>query len=401
MRKGRETLVILCLICLLSGCWSKTELNEIGIVTAIGIDLIEDEYIISVQILNPSEIAQIASSNQIPVYVYSIKANSILEAIKKMSTIVSREIYIAHTRMVIIGEELAVNGISNILDFFTRYNELRPDFYLVIAKDYRAEEIISVLTPLEKIPANKMYTSMILSERIWAPTRGVKIDELINTILSDGMEPVLTGVTLYKSGKSEGDSESNVKNVNQYEDLQLTPFSVFQQDRLIGWLNEQESKGVNYLNADVISTVGPIDCQEDNRNFTTEVTSAKADVKSKIVSGKPVFFVHISLSAELKETSCRIDPTNRESIKKYEQLMINELRHTLAQTFAAVEHYQSDFLGLGDLLKRQQPSYWEENKQSWQEQLSKLSVEYQLDVSIERIGTTTKPYQFEEIRNGN
>ena len=93
-------------------------------VTAIGIDYIDEEYVVSMQILNPSEIAQNGSSNQIPVFVYSMKADSVLEAVKKMSTLVSREIYIAHTRTVIVNEQLAENGISEILDFFTRYNEL-------------------------------------------------------------------------------------------------------------------------------------------------------------------------------------------------------------------------------------------------------------------------------------
>ncbi len=44
-------------ITILSGCWSKKDLNELAIVTAIGIDKMEDGYSVSIQILNPSELA--------------------------------------------------------------------------------------------------------------------------------------------------------------------------------------------------------------------------------------------------------------------------------------------------------------------------------------------------------
>ena len=40
--------------------------------------------------------------------------------------------------------EHVLTKITAGLDFFTRYNEIRPDFFLLIAKDYRAEEIISI-----------------------------------------------------------------------------------------------------------------------------------------------------------------------------------------------------------------------------------------------------------------
>ena len=51
----------ICLLCiltiLLSGCWSKRELNELAIVVALGIDKIDEDYEITVQIVDPGEIS--------------------------------------------------------------------------------------------------------------------------------------------------------------------------------------------------------------------------------------------------------------------------------------------------------------------------------------------------------
>lgn len=42
---------LLILPLLLSGCWSKRELNELAIVVALGVDKVDDEYELSIQVV--------------------------------------------------------------------------------------------------------------------------------------------------------------------------------------------------------------------------------------------------------------------------------------------------------------------------------------------------------------
>ena len=39
-----------------------------------------------------------------------------------------------------------------------------------------------------------MFASLDVSQRIWAPTRGVKLNELISNLTSEGKQAVLSGV---------------------------------------------------------------------------------------------------------------------------------------------------------------------------------------------------------------
>lgn len=50
-------LLFVFLILLLGGCWSKRELNELAIVAAVGVDRVNEQYEISVQIVNPGQVA--------------------------------------------------------------------------------------------------------------------------------------------------------------------------------------------------------------------------------------------------------------------------------------------------------------------------------------------------------
>ena len=86
-------------------CWSKRELNELAIVVAFGIDKIDEEYEITVQIVDPSEVSvRQASTQRSPVVSYHSRGETIFEAIRKMTTIATRKPYFAHLQVVVLGK---------------------------------------------------------------------------------------------------------------------------------------------------------------------------------------------------------------------------------------------------------------------------------------------------------
>src|SRR5207253_4416944 len=125
-------LMFLLLISFLTGCWSSKELNELSIVTALGIDKTENGYLVSAQIINPGEIAGKTSSGRTEVIRFMKSGNTILEAIRKLATDSPRKIYVSHLRVVVFGEKLAREGIGKTLDILSRDHEMRSDFYLMV-----------------------------------------------------------------------------------------------------------------------------------------------------------------------------------------------------------------------------------------------------------------------------
>ena len=56
---------------------------------------------------------------------------------------------------------------------------------------YNCNEILSILTPIETIPGIDMYNSLKMSDEGWAPVKSIRIIELVNSIIADGINPVL------------------------------------------------------------------------------------------------------------------------------------------------------------------------------------------------------------------
>ncbi len=173
-----KTICLLCILpLLLSGCWSKRELNELAIVVALGIDKVEDEFEITVQIVDPSEVSmRQASTQRTPVISYHSRGETIFEAIRKMTTIAARKPYFAHLQVVILGEDLAKEGISDSLDLIARDHEFRKDFDVIMSHEATAKEVLNFLPPIENVPANKILNSLNVSENVWGSTIAINID---------------------------------------------------------------------------------------------------------------------------------------------------------------------------------------------------------------------------------
>ncbi|RCW51033.1 Ger(x)C family spore germination protein [Paenibacillus prosopidis] len=388
---------ISCLLLLfpLTGCWNRRELNELGISVGIGIDKAEKGYRVSVQVVNPGEVtAGKTSGNRTPITLYEATGDTIFEAIRKITTISPRVIYLAHLRVLVIGESLAREGIEKPLDHFSRDHEVRTDFFIVIAKGSTAKDVLKVLTPIEKIPANKLYLSLETSQKVWAPTATVTLDELMTDIISEGKSPVLSAVKV--TGGVEGQSQKNVEKIDPSGRLKYTGLAVFREDKLIGWLNEKESKGYSYIRDKVRNTVGTLVCPEGGK-IGVEVTRSKTQVTGKMNNGKPQINIEIRMEENIGEVECQIDLTKRKTIEDLEKSAEQKVAAIMLGTIHKVQKsFKVDIFGFGEEIHRVDPTAWKTLKQNWDEQFTHLDINVKADVQIRRIGTVSNSFHKKE-----
>ncbi|MFP3125852.1 Ger(x)C family spore germination protein [Ectobacillus funiculus] len=392
MRKRRNLLILcICLVSILSGCWSSTELNEMAIATAIGIDRSKEGYLLSVQVINPAEIAGKTVTNRTEVVTFKATGTTVFEALRKITTKAPRKVYIAHLREIVFGEKFAKEkGIRKALDFFSRDHNTRTDFFIVVAKNTTAYNVLKVQTQLEKIPGNKLFNSLEASENSWASTKAVKLDELISSLVSEGKQPVLTGVRV------EGDSESggrkwNVESTTPKTTLVLDNIGVFKDDKLIGWLSLNESKGFNYITDNVENTIATIPCEK--QRLSIETIKSKTDIKGIVENGKPKILLDVSMEGNINDTECKIDLLKQKNIKKLEKKYANNIKEKIEATIRKTqEDFQSDIFGFGEAIQRADYDAWQDLKGNWDESFVNLEITVKVDGKIHNLGTVTDSF---------
>lgn len=385
MKKLLLALIILANM-FLSGCLSEGELTEIGIAVSVGIDKSEDGYLVTYQVINPKSISDKAP-DEAPIILYTESGEDLFMIKRKITEQSARKMYHSHLRTVIFGEDIAKEGIKDILDFFVRGHEYRTDFYFLIAKGTTAHNILKVITPLENVPQIEVFHALEKSEKLWSPTNSTKIFELVNKIISDGDNPVMTGVEIFNPN-DRYDSSDNLK-LSDSAKLKVTSLGVFKKDILTGWLTEDESRAYNFIIGNVKSTGGYIEYEK--YRISSEIIKAESKRKVYMLNGKPAINVEITLTHDISAITGDFDLTDESIIEKVnaaaEQnytILFNNVIKSLKEDF------ESDIFGFGEDIHRAYPKLWKDIKDDWNNEFTRLPVNFTVDVKINNLGTGTK-----------
>ncbi|EFI70220.1 Ger(x)C family spore germination protein [Lysinibacillus capsici] len=383
-------ILLLSVLLLLGGCWNKRELNELAIVTAVGVDKSDELFEISVQIVNPSQVASNkATGIQVPVFTYHAKGKSLFDAIRKLTALTPRKPYYAHAQIIIIGEEMAKEGMNSVLDLFQRDPEGRSDFNFIVSHDFTAQEILSVLTPLEDVPASKMFKSLKVSEAVWGTTESVILDDLIQSLGSIDHSAVLPSIHIHGDADA-GDFSSNIEKIDSPAQLKYGGLAIFKNYKLIGYLTEQESRDYNFLNNNIKSTFEIIACPEEGK-ISTEIINSSTKVTGHFQNGIPSISIKLEIEQNVAEISCPLDLTKSKTIDALNKETSRQIKERLERTLQTIQQtYQADLLKFSNVLHREDYQAWNKIKKNWLTLYPDLEVQIEVDVHTKGIGTATK-----------
>ncbi|WP_339304199.1 Ger(x)C family spore germination protein [Paenibacillus sp. FSL R5-0519] len=383
-------LIISCVVLLplLTGCWDRQELNELGIMLGLGVDKDGDMIKVSAQVVVPNEVSSKAGGGKgTPVTQYEASAHTLFEAIQKLTETSPRRIFLAHIRVLVFGEEYArKDGIYDVIEALMREPTARPDYYVLVAKNTTASQLLDVLTPLDNIPAEKMFNSLDISSKTWSPTTTVTGDELMEFMLSPGIQPVITGMEIIGDHKRSG-SKENISTIRSPARLNTTGLSVFRKDKLIGWLTENESKGYNYIRDNVKSNVSHLPCREGG-NVTFKALRTTTKRKAKVVNGKPIINIDVKNVSSIGAVECGIKIGSMKVLKELESDSEERLIELMQNSVNSVKRkFHVDIFGFGQEVYHADPKLFKKMENDWDKHFEELDIKYKANVQIKRVGT--------------
>lgn len=384
-----------------TGCWDWRELDEIAIVKAVGIDVHKDGFEVTVQIINPREVELDMTGYEAPISTYSATGPTIIEAVRNLSNEMSREAYFSHLHIAVISEELASRGIAPAIDFFRRDHEMRSDFNFMISKHVPAKDVVGILTSLESVPANRFFQSLQTSEKTLGSSMMVTIDDIASALISNGKHPVITAVTLIGS-PDKGKEKENVEEAEPSTILKLAGLALFHNDRLIGWLSEDEGKSYNFIQSNIKNTIISVPCQEGN--IAVEFFSVNSHIDAIMHEDEPMITIDIQLTGNISDIECPLNVQNLNEFYKVEQdteTMIKKDIITLIEK--AQNKYKADIFGFGKEVYRSLPRIWKQKSKNWDEHFEHIPVRVHVNVTLKHQSTLRKslPFHLKEKEKRN
>lgn len=403
MRNWLFFLIFLVCLPLMTGCWDKQELTDLAIVNAVGIDKTDDgKYLATFQVINPGNVAGQSlggGGSGIPVTVYSSTGENLVDAARKGSKKISRNMYYAHTNLVVLGEEVAREGVYKIFDALERDPQFRTTASIVVAENERAEDMLKVLTPIDKIPANKITKTLAFTEKGLGENIDMSVDGVIKILVNPGKQPVISG--FHMTGDIEkGKGQENLSTTEAATRLEAGGIALFKNDKLVGWVYDQDARGVVWVQNKIKQTDIYINWKGKKKAIAYKVVRGKTSIHSQVKNGKPVIDIHIKTEGDIKESSVAIDLTNPKVIHQLERSSEKAIKEEVVHSINRVKEEKTDVFGFGNIIHREMPKLWNrELVHNWNEVgFPELEVRVDTEVYIRRSGLRNKPF-LSEVQN--
>src|SRR5690554_3755440 len=185
----------LLLVTLFTGCADTREIDNRTIVLGMGIDKEKDEYIVTMQIaiLMPQESEGKESGQSNEFETITARGKHIWDAIGVIEAATPTVLYFGHLKAIVLGENLARQGLNEIEDFLDRRAPLANEVYLLVIRNKNTvEEFLENESPLVSLPALYIDRFFTAEQKI-ARTDAVKLFEYrrdTNMISGSAMIPL-------------------------------------------------------------------------------------------------------------------------------------------------------------------------------------------------------------------
>ncbi|WP_462409714.1 Ger(x)C family spore germination protein [Neobacillus sp. Marseille-QA0830] len=387
--------VIFMIIPVLSACWNQKELTDLAFVMALGIDKGKDKkFKLSYQIVNPGNVApgQLGGGQGLPIAVYKSTGDTITEAARDATKKVSRRLYYAHTNLVIVSDDVAKEDLLMLLDGMDRDPEFRTSTEMIIARgDTTAEQLVSGLTILDKLPVNKITKEIETTEKMLGENMRVTIDDFLTNLVSNGKEPFLNGYKVIGK-KNMVNKEENLKKTTTDAFLAAAGLAVFKKGKLHAWIDGPDARGVVWISNKVQSTDINLDWEGQKKALSIALIRSKTKVSAQFKKGKPVINIKVENEGWVSEANAAIDLTDPKVIEKIDKSLEKETKKQLQASVKKVQGLKVDIFGFGEKVHIADPKRWKNLQSHWDEEFSKLQVNVEVESYIRREGIRTKPF---------
>ena len=377
----KKTLILLLPLLLLSGCYNYQEMNDLGIITATEINKENDEFKITVQVVNPKKQSDASSSNQPAFISYTSTGKTIHEAYRNLIQKISRKIYAMHMQVLIIKDNLAKENLSEMLDFYFRNVEVRKEFYVLIdTTENNNDKLLEILTPLTNLSSQNILNTLKSDNKYVSVSNLITFNDLMGTYLDEHKELVLP--TIYIKGNEQiGDEETNIEKTSSDSDLHLGNLAIFKDEKMLGILSREESITVNLIKGEAKEMLITFNCNE-NKFASSKVILDKPKIEIDIK--KLQVNIIIKGNADLTEYTCNDNLNNAKVIKEINNKLNKHYVDIINNSIKNInKKYNSDVYGFRNMIYKKDYKYYNQIKDDYYNKVfNNLNFNIKSDINL-------------------
>ncbi|MHA7579234.1 Ger(x)C family spore germination protein [Paenibacillus vandeheii] len=388
-KRHAVAIMLLCTI-FISGCWDRKEINDIAFVIGLAIDKEDGNYRSSLQIALPGQSGSSGSegggggtSGDKSWFMLSNTAKTLRGTSIEGQKALSRELYYAHRRTILIGEELAREGVASMLDLLTRYPLNRFSALPIITKG-PAFKVLDTDAPIEKFPSEMVRELCFLNMR-----KPRTLKTFTDAILSEGVEPFLPVATTVDNVPGNWkDVKTNIK---------LDGLAIFKKDKLIGMIEKAPADALILAMGEANEPEIMVKAPRGSGDIFIKLNENNSSLHPHIINGKITVTIVLYAKGVVVDNESNYGDLREQEIKNLNQAIHQKIQDDILEGVRLIQKkYPADILGLGRSIHQQLPKEWDKLKDRWDDIYPDVKVSVEPHVVIENVGVINKPFGLPE-----
>jgi Ger(x)C family germination protein len=373
---------LLILILLQPGCGS-IEINQASVPIGMALDYQAGQIHLAVQMANPTSPEQ--SGGQGPrFFILTSTGRTMIEATRNIMLSFPRRPLWSQAGLYIFGEDFARSDMDMFADGVTRSRFIRKNIPIVVAHGATAEEVINVKPLIEPYTSTAIRDLLQTQESQLGIYTPVTMIEFVDRLSAPGVEPVLPMITIDRSSEKEK--------------LLLDGMAVFKDRKMIGSLNEPESRGYRLLSPKMIQ--GGLflirSPQDENGWITLELSRSQAKITPLLEGSQITMQIELKAEGNFYEQTGTGELFSLPVFAQLNALASQELEQEIRQCIGQAQTLNSDFLGWGQIIQASHPQPWKELEPVWDQVFPNIQADVKVDFKIRRSYLTDTSFTFRE-----
>lgn len=330
----------------LAGCWDADAIELLDYVKTFGVDYVDDQYVVYVQLPNMSTVAKKESpgpETPAKAWIASGKGRSVNEAIGQIYRSAPKKIVWGHSTVLVLSERLMQRpDLASILEDLNRFRELRYTMW-IYGSSSSIPELLSVSPTFE---ASRLYTILqnpMDNYRMNSIVQPLKLHDFMNDYHDKARWAIIPALTMESEiWKAGGKTHAMQAFAGAY---------AFHQEQYSGFFPDAQIKGMRWLDRHTVTST--LRLIEDGK--TTAVLKLKKPrykVVTKPQGERVTFDVEVNMDATLVEL--HVPATSQQIMERAQKLVAVEIR----STYLAGLKSNTDLLLLSQHLYRKEPKLY-------------------------------------------
>lgn len=352
----KKLIIFLVVVFLLTGCYDNIELDDLAIISGVGVDYKDDKFYLTYEILSDTKTLE---NTTLQSYTVSGSGKTISEAFINTNYKVSKKAYFSHLKVLILSNEIVNGHFEKITDYIIRDTNLRSDFKVLVANNTSPEKILKNVDENHPV-ASEVVVNLIDNEKYNNNlVIGETFREILAKLISNKYDVILNTISI-KDNEIAIDNSYIFKNF-KYQDT----------------LNKKNSALYNLLT----KNISALEFQKKYDKGIVAITITNSDSKIDITSNE--IKLNLKLEGKIIENNPKFNLKNTNAYKKLNKDFETVIKKDLKKFINILQENNSDILGLEE-------SYYKKTRKDNKDLWTTADIEVSVNLKI-----NTKGFIFE------